>query len=435
MSYCSIYNPISQTCNKWLDRYGRHCLLPASNQRERAIAEKLRRESLYQWSIGQNVYENLRRVAISVHCTRHHSKDEVQIESTIRFWLSELRQNIPRPTNPRGTAATNAVPYPTTSGVSSGRPDPARIWAAPSPPLPPAVHTPSRLEFSPPMTTTPPSVQLASWSPPPPPPANLTTTLASLLRNAALEDIQVARIVLASLQDALQVAQDQQQTFRALGRQPMPSPLISLDPTASITEITSDNSVPSSPNTSEPHITPAEDMSPVADPRIVRQIDRSTVTLTAHEPATSSLAASTDHVAEGQEISSEAEIASANDASSNSSAQESQVTAYPTSERMTLSLGNRQVLRPYINPYGVLTTGNALTEALSSPDPSNENASDEPAGQEEECVICLGSLEPGHQIIDGCEQCHSCSWHDDCILRWLTGSPSCPLCRGRWSLA
>ena len=418
MSCCSIYNPVPHTCNKWLERYGRHCHLPASNQRERATAEKLRRDVLYQWSIGQNVCELLLQIATRVHCTRHHAKDEVQVESTARFWLSELRQNISQ-TNSSRTFPPNAVPNSTTSGLSMGRrADSIRVWTVPSSPSSPS---PAPLFSGLPLQTPTSSGLLpaspSSTSSQRETTASLNSTLASILRNATPEDLQVVQDVLASLRNVQQTAERQAQTSQALnGRSIVPPPPI-LTSAASITENSSNNSVSSSSNLPGPSGTTSEQGAPVANLLVTQRTNGSGPSPTVHQPTPSE---STSNVGQAPQALSEVMNSSANDDSS-------------PSERTTIPLHTTQVPELSTNPEEVSTTGIETAEALSTTNSSDESTSDEAANQEE-CVICLESLELGQQTVDACEQCHSCLWHDGCILKWLTGSPSCPLCRGRWLL-
>ncbi|KAK3158681.1 hypothetical protein QOZ80_2AG0140240 [Eleusine coracana subsp. coracana] len=48
--------------------------------------------------------------------------------------------------------------------------------------------------------------------------------------------------------------------------------------------------------------------------------------------------------------------------------------------------------------------------------------------EEEEtlCPICLDAMEPGHpvRVLPGCNR----AFHKDCVDRWLTISPRCPVC-------
>ncbi|EXB29971.1 RING-H2 finger protein ATL66 [Morus notabilis] len=44
-----------------------------------------------------------------------------------------------------------------------------------------------------------------------------------------------------------------------------------------------------------------------------------------------------------------------------------------------------------------------------------------------ECSICLGVFEDGEKVkvLPGCSHCY----HPECVDRWLSAQPSCPLCR------
>lgn len=47
---------------------------------------------------------------------------------------------------------------------------------------------------------------------------------------------------------------------------------------------------------------------------------------------------------------------------------------------------------------------------------------------ETECCICLGIFDDGDKV-KMLPQCHHC-FHSECVDKWLTTQPNCPLCRG-----
>ena len=64
--------------------------------------------------------------------------------------------------------------------------------------------------------------------------------------------------------------------------------------------------------------------------------------------------------------------------------------------------------------------------------PSEESKQDLSSSIDDECAICREEMEsPTERTIPPCTLCRNCSWHDECIRKWIEMSPSCPMCRSR----